>query len=39
LAFGGSLLDMFVAGSGAFMLSALQLTVVMKSSLYANVFE
>ena len=39
LAFGGSFLDMFVAGSGAFVLSALQLTVVMKSSLYANVFE
>ena len=39
LAFGGSFLDMFVAGFGAFVLSALQLTVVMKSSLYANVFE
>jgi uncharacterized membrane protein YjjP (DUF1212 family) len=39
LAFGGSFLDMFVAGMGAFVLSALQLTVVMKSSLYANVFE
>jgi len=39
LAFGGSFLDMFVAGIGAFVLSALQLTVVMKSSLYANVFE
>jgi Putative threonine/serine exporter len=39
LAFGGSFLDMFIAGFGAFVLSALQLTVVMKSSLYANVFE
>ncbi|KAH9966101.1 hypothetical protein BC827DRAFT_1259216 [Russula dissimulans] len=39
LAFGGSSLDMFVAGFGAFVLSALQLTVVMKSTLYANVFE
>ncbi len=39
LAFGGSFLDMFVAGSGAFVLSTLQLTVVMKSALYANVFE
>ncbi|KAF8272582.1 hypothetical protein EI94DRAFT_1677923 [Lactarius quietus] len=39
LSFGGSLLDMFVAGFGAFLLSALQLTVVTKSTLYANVFE
>ena len=39
LSFGGSFLDMFVAGSGAFLLSALQLTVVTKSTLYANVFE
>ncbi|KAI0269135.1 hypothetical protein BC834DRAFT_820280 [Gloeopeniophorella convolvens] len=39
LAFGGSFVDMFIAGSGAFVLSALQLTVVAKSSLYANVFE
>jgi hypothetical protein len=39
LAFGGSFLDMFVAGFGALVLSALQLTVVMKSTLYANVFE
>ena len=39
LAFGGSFLDMFVAGFGAFVLSSLQLTVVMKSTLYANVFE
>ncbi|KAI0003098.1 DUF1212-domain-containing protein [Russula compacta] len=39
LAFGGSFLDMFIAGFGALVLSALQLTVVMKSTLYANVFE
>jgi uncharacterized membrane protein YjjP (DUF1212 family) len=39
LSFGGSFLDMFVAGFGAFLLSALQLTVVTKSTLYANVFE
>ena len=39
LSFGGSLLDMFVAGFGAFLLSALQLTLVTKSTLYANVFE
>src|SRR6266702_3946826 len=39
LAFGGSFLDMSVAGLGAFLLSALQLTVVTKSTLYANVFE
>ena len=39
LAFGGSFLDMFVAGFGALVLSSLQLTVVMKSTLYANVFE
>ncbi|KAI0251248.1 hypothetical protein BJV78DRAFT_476210 [Lactifluus subvellereus] len=39
LAFGGSFLDMFVAGFGAFVLSALQLTVATKSTLYANVFE
>ncbi|KAH9077334.1 hypothetical protein EDB83DRAFT_2217931 [Lactarius deliciosus] len=39
LSFGGSFLDMFVAGFGAFLLSALQLTVVTKNTLYANVFE
>jgi hypothetical protein len=39
LAFGGSLVDMFIAGFGALVLSSLQLTVVVKSQLYANVFE
>ncbi|KAI0068774.1 DUF1212-domain-containing protein [Artomyces pyxidatus] len=39
LAFGGSFLDMWVAGVGALLLCVLQLTVVSKSALYANVFE
>ncbi len=39
LTFGGSLVDMFIAGFGALVLSSLQLTVVVKSKLYANVFE
>jgi uncharacterized membrane protein YjjP (DUF1212 family) len=39
LAFGGSSIDMWIAGAGAFVLCALQLTVVTKSALYANVFE
>ncbi|KAI0269942.1 hypothetical protein BC834DRAFT_819968 [Gloeopeniophorella convolvens] len=39
LAFGGSFVDMFIAGFGALVLSSLQLTVVVKSQLYANVFE
>ncbi|KAF8264762.1 DUF1212-domain-containing protein [Lactarius quietus] len=39
LAFGGSFVDMFIAGFGALVLSSLQLTVVVKSKLYANVFE
>ncbi|KAI0301187.1 DUF1212-domain-containing protein [Multifurca ochricompacta] len=39
LAFGGSFVDMFIAGFGALVLSLLQLTVVVKSKLYANVFE
>ena len=39
LAFGGSIVDMFIAGFGALVLSSLQLTVVVKSQLYANVFE
>jgi uncharacterized membrane protein YjjP (DUF1212 family) len=39
LAFGGSLVDMFIAGLGALVLRSLQLTVVVKSQLYANVFE
>ncbi|KAK0490848.1 DUF1212-domain-containing protein [Armillaria novae-zelandiae] len=38
LAFGGSFLDMWVAGAGAFILSVLQLCAT-KSALYANVFE
>jgi uncharacterized membrane protein YjjP (DUF1212 family) len=39
LAFGGSFLDMWIAGTGAFILSALQLCVATKSAMYANVFE
>jgi hypothetical protein len=39
LAFGGSIVDMVIAGFGALILSSLQLTVVVKSQLYANVFE
>ncbi|TFY77460.1 hypothetical protein EWM64_g6553 [Hericium alpestre] len=39
LAFGGSFLDMWIAGFGSFVLCALQLTLVTKSALYANVFE
>ncbi|KAG8218623.1 hypothetical protein J3R82DRAFT_4287 [Butyriboletus roseoflavus] len=39
LAFGGSFLDMWVAGSGAFILCFLQLNVAMKSTMYNNVFE
>lgn len=39
LAFGGSFLDMWVAGGGAFILAVLQLNVVTKSAMYANVFE
>ncbi|TFK55913.1 DUF1212-domain-containing protein [Heliocybe sulcata] len=39
LAFGGSLLDMWIAGCGAFVLCALQLKVAAKSSLYAQIFE
>ncbi|KAJ3802026.1 hypothetical protein GGU11DRAFT_813697 [Lentinula aff. detonsa] len=38
LAFGGSFLDMWVAGAGALIMSLLQLCAA-KSSLYANVFE
>lgn len=38
LAFGGSFVDMWVAGLGAFFLAVLQLTAT-KSALYANVFE
>jgi uncharacterized membrane protein YjjP (DUF1212 family) len=39
LAFGGSFIDMWIAGCGAFVLSILRLYVVSKSALYANVFE
>ncbi|KAJ7507957.1 hypothetical protein B0H11DRAFT_2153490 [Mycena galericulata] len=39
LAFGGSFLDMWIAGGGAFILSALQLCAATKSAIYANVFE
>ncbi|KAK2466315.1 hypothetical protein APHAL10511_001957 [Amanita phalloides] len=39
LAFGGSFVDMWIAGCSAFILSVLQLCVVTKSALYANVFE
>ncbi|KAH7930731.1 DUF1212-domain-containing protein [Leucogyrophana mollusca] len=39
LAFGGSFLDMWIAGAGAFVLSFLQLKVATKSAMYANVFE
>ncbi|KAI0045314.1 DUF1212-domain-containing protein [Auriscalpium vulgare] len=39
LAFGGSFVDMWIAGFGALMLCALQLKVAGKSSLKSNVFE
>ncbi|KAJ6486387.1 DUF1212-domain-containing protein [Mycena vitilis] len=39
LAFGGSFVDMWVAGGGAFILSVLQLCAATKSAIYANVFE
>lgn len=39
LAFGGSFVDMWIAGASAFILAALQLSVAAKSALYANVFE
>lgn len=39
LAFGGSFLDMWIAGSGAFALCFLQLNVATKSAMYNNVFE
>lgn len=39
LAFGGSFVDMWIAGLAAFFLSYLQLQVAEKSALYANVFE
>ncbi|KAF9464418.1 DUF1212-domain-containing protein [Collybia nuda] len=39
LAFGGSFLDMWIAGAGALVLAVLQLKVANKSAMYANVFE
>jgi len=39
LAFGGSFVDMWIAGLAAFILCWLQLHVAEKSALYANVFE
>jgi len=39
LAFGGSFIDMWIAGVAAFILAYLQLRVAEKSALYANVFE
>ncbi|PPQ99076.1 hypothetical protein CVT24_003636 [Panaeolus cyanescens] len=39
LAFGGSFIDMWVAGAAAILLAYLQLCVAKKSALYANVFE
>ena len=39
LAFGGSFLDLWVAGAGAFVLCFLQLYVVSGSPLYASIFE
>ncbi|GBE79531.1 hypothetical protein BKA93DRAFT_830826 [Sparassis latifolia] len=39
LAFGGSFLDMWIAGAGATILSIMQIGVASKSQLYANVFE
>ncbi|KAH0839908.1 hypothetical protein J3R83DRAFT_860 [Lanmaoa asiatica] len=39
LAFGGSFLDMWIAGGGAFVLCFLQLNVATKSTMYNNVFE
>ncbi|KAF8138451.1 DUF1212-domain-containing protein [Boletus edulis] len=39
LAFGGSFLDMWVAGAGAFALCYLQLNIATKSTMYNNVFE
>jgi len=39
LAFGGSFLDMWIAGAGALVLAILQLNVATKSAMYANVLE
>lgn len=39
LAFGGSFIDMWIAGAGAFVLCVLQLFVATRNALFANVFE
>lgn len=39
LAFGGSFVDMWIAGVGAVFLSTMQVRVASKSVLYANVYE
>jgi uncharacterized membrane protein YjjP (DUF1212 family) len=39
LAFGGSFIDLWIAGLSAFVLAVLQLYAAAKSALYANVFE
>lgn len=39
LAFGGSFVDMWIAGAGAVFLSTMQIRVASKSVLYANVYE
>jgi uncharacterized membrane protein YjjP (DUF1212 family) len=39
LAFGGSFVDMWVAGAGALILAFLQLRIASRSPVYANVFE
>ena len=39
LAFGGSFLDMWVAGCGAFVLCYFRFNVATKSTIYNNVFE
>ena len=38
-AFGGSLLDMFIGGTGAAILQYLGLSLASKSAMYANVYE
>ncbi|KAH8106158.1 DUF1212-domain-containing protein [Cristinia sonorae] len=39
LAFGGSFVDMWIAGTGAVLLSLMQISTATKSILYQNVFE
>lgn len=39
LAFGGSFLDMWIAGAGAFVLCVIQLLFASNNPLYANMFE